>query len=116
MGLIGMIEEAVRLDTELLRIRSLDADAPEEQELKRRINRIASNTGNTPAAVAAAIASDMMAGETAEEAIHKMEAGRKGWIKEVEKIINRMRTSVMREEEIKNYVAQAAESATIRGR
>jgi len=111
-----MIEEAVRLDAELLRIRSFDADAPEEQELKKRIRRIASNTENTPAAVAAAIASDIMAGETAEEAIHKMEAGRKEWIKEVEKIINRMRASGRSEEEIKNYVAQAAESATIRGR
>ena len=40
MGLIGMIEEAVRLDAELQRIRSYDADAPEEQELKRRIRRI----------------------------------------------------------------------------
>jgi alkanesulfonate monooxygenase SsuD/methylene tetrahydromethanopterin reductase-like flavin-dependent oxidoreductase (luciferase family) len=111
-----MIEEAVRLDAELLRIRSLDADAPEAQELKRRISRIASNTGNSPAAVAAAIVSDMMAGETAEEAIHKLEAGRKGWIKEVEKIINRMRASGRSEEKIKNYVEQAAERATIRGR
>lgn len=116
MGLIGMIEEAVRLDTELLRIQSFDADAPEEQELKRRISRIASNTGNSPATVAAAIASDMMTGETAEEAIHKLEAGRKGWIKEVEKIINRMRASGRSEEEIKNYVEQAVERATIRGR
>lgn len=37
MGLIGMIEAAVRLDAELQRIRSYDADAPEEPELKRRI-------------------------------------------------------------------------------
>ena len=36
--------------------------------------------------------------------------------KEVEKIINRMRASGRSEEEIKNYVAQAAEKAAIRGR
>lgn len=116
MGLIGMIEEAVRLDAELSRIRSYDADAPEEQELKRRISRIAANTKDTPAAVAAEIAAEMLTGVSAEQAIREMEVDGKGWTKEVEKIINRMRASGRSEEEIKNYVAQAAERATIRGR
>lgn len=116
MGLIGMIEAAVRLDEELQRIRSYDADAPEEQELKRRINRIAANTKDTPAAVAAEIASEMLTGVSVEQAIREMEVGGKGWTKEVEKIINRMRASGRSEEEIKNYVAQAAEKAAIRGR
>ena len=83
MGLIGMIEEAVRLDAELSRIRSYDADAPEEQELKRRINRIAANTKDTPAAVAAEIASEILTGVSAEQAIHEMEVGGKGWTKKL---------------------------------
>ncbi len=116
MGLIGMIEEAVRLDAELLRIRSYDADAPEEQELKRRIRRIAAHTKDTPATVATEIASEILTGVSAEQAIREMEVGGKGWTKEVEKIINRMRASGRSEEEIKNYVAQAAEKAAIRGR
>lgn len=116
MGLIGMIEEAVRFDAELSRIRSYDADAPEEQELKRRIGRIAASTKYTPAAVAAAIASEMVMGVSAEQAIREMEVDEKKWIKEVEGIINRMRASGRSEEEIKNYVAQAAKNATIRGR
>ena len=116
MGLIGMIEEAVRLDAELQRIRSYDADAPEEQELKRRFRRIAANTKDTPAAVAAEITNEILTGVSAEQAIRKIEVGEKGWTKEIEKIINRMRASGRSEEEIKNYVEQAAEKAAIRGR
>lgn len=116
MGLIGMIEEAVRLDAELLRIRCLDADAPEEQELKRRIRRIAASKTNTPVDVATEIAEKIMTGMSAEQAIHEMETGEKQWTKTVEMFISRMRAAGRGEEEIKNYVTQAAENATVRGR
>lgn len=74
MGLIGMIEEAVRFDESLLRIRAYDAAAPEEKELKRRINRIAARTGGTCAGIAARVASKIIeTGETAETVISEME-------------------------------------------
>lgn len=74
MGLIGMIEEAVRFDESLLCIRKYDAAAPEEPELRRRIKRIAARTGGTRAGIAARVASEMIkSGERAEVVIAKME-------------------------------------------
>lgn len=74
MGLIGMIEAAVRFDESLLKIRAYDATAPEEQELRRRIKGIALRTGETCEGIAARVASEVIkTGETAEEAISEME-------------------------------------------
>lgn len=74
MGLIGMIEEVVRFDESLLRIRRYDAAAPEETELRRRIERIAARTGETCAGIAASVASEVIkSGERAETVISKME-------------------------------------------
>lgn len=74
MGLIGMIEEVARFDESLLCIRKYDVAAPEEPELRRRINRIAARTGGTCAGIAARVASEMIkSGERAEVVISKME-------------------------------------------
>lgn len=74
MGLIGMIEEAVRFDESLLCIRKYDAAAPAEPDLRRRIKRIAARTGGMCAGIAARVTSEMIkSGERAETVISEME-------------------------------------------
>lgn len=74
MGLMGIIEEAVRFDESLLCIRQYDAAAPGEPELRRRIKRIAARTGGTCAGIAERVASEIIkSGERAEVVISKME-------------------------------------------
>lgn len=73
MMLTRIIEEALIIEEELNRIFLFCVNASEMPEIQRRIIQIASNTVNSSASVAAAIADNIATGMTAEQAIHKME-------------------------------------------
>lgn len=74
MGLVEIVESAVRCNEWMLKIRCVDTDAPDEPVLRERISKIAFCTGKRMEDVAGEIYAGIAGqGKTAEEVISEME-------------------------------------------
>lgn len=74
MNLVAMVEYEVILREAILQIRRVDADAPDDRVLRRRMERIAERTPKTAAEIAETVYTEISrTGKTAEKIIRKME-------------------------------------------